>query len=114
LLVRKKLTLADCAKAGGAATTASAKQTGETTLTNARMEFLQIVVVTLQPDQPAARGIIPRAQRKGGSTKEKRRGKTAAPALSSSCDQLVCWIAESSQLPPRWRTKVQTSVASVG
>jgi EAL domain-containing protein (putative c-di-GMP-specific phosphodiesterase class I) len=29
-------------------------------------------------------------------------------------NQLVCWIAESSQLLPRGRTKVQTSVASVG
>src|SRR5882757_1805520 len=29
-------------------------------------------------------------------------------------DQLVCWIAESSQLEPRGRAKVQTSVASVG
>jgi hypothetical protein len=32
----------------------------------------------LQPDQPAARVIIPLSRRNGGSAKQKRRGKTAA------------------------------------
>src|SRR5262245_14701884 len=114
LLVRKKLVSADCAKAGGAATTASAKHAAEVSLTNARIEFLPIVLVTLQPDQPGAHAIIPFPRRKGDSAKQKRRGKTAALASSWCGDQLVCWIAESSQFPPRWRTKVQTSVTSVG
>jgi hypothetical protein len=35
-------------------------------------------------------------------------------ALKSSRSYEVCWIAESSQLAPRGRTKVQTSVASIG
>src|SRR5262249_30239284 len=34
--------------------------------------------------------------------------------LRCSVGQLVCWIAESSQFPLRWRTKVQTSVTSTG
>jgi hypothetical protein len=78
------------------------------------MEFLPIVLVTLQPDQPGAHAIIPFSQRNGDGAKQKRRGKTAALASSWCGDQLVCWIAESSQFPPRWRTKVQTSVTSVG
>jgi hypothetical protein len=42
------------------------------------MEFLPIVLVTLQPDQPGAHVIIPLSRRNGGSAKQKRRGKTAA------------------------------------
>src|SRR5215468_11005571 len=75
LLVRKKLVPADCADAGGAATTASAKQAAEASLTNARMEFLPIVLVTLQPDQPGANAIIPFHNAKATRTKQKRRGK---------------------------------------
>src|SRR5262245_15961101 len=74
LLVRKKLVSADCAWAGGAAMTASARQAGLTNLANARMEFLRIVLVELQPDQPGAGAIIPQPQRKGDGAKQKRRG----------------------------------------
>ena len=52
---------------------------------------------------------IDRRKRKG------RRGtRDALLSVMSRGDQLVCWIAESIQLPPRGRTKVQTSVASTG
>ena len=37
-----------------------------------------------------------------------------APCHDSHAADQVCWIAESSQLVPRGRTKVHTSVASVG
>jgi len=43
------------------------------------MEFLLIVLVTLQGDQPAAGVIIPPSQGKGDHPKQKRRGKAAAP-----------------------------------
>src|ERR1700747_174134 len=40
---------------------------------------------------------------------------TAAPLyVGYPADDQVCWIAESSQLPPRGRRKVHTSVASEG
>ncbi len=46
----------------------------------------------------------------------KRRRGTNRGALHDDAvaDDQACWIAESSQLAPRGRTKVQTSVASVG
>src|SRR5436190_7042290 len=78
LLVRKKLVPADCAKAGGAAMTASARQAGEISLTKVRIRFLPIVLVMLQPDQPAARVNIPVSHRKGDGPKQKRRGFAAA------------------------------------
>jgi hypothetical protein len=40
------------------------------------MEFLPIVLVALQADQPAAGAIIPVAQGKGDDPKQKRRGKS--------------------------------------
>jgi len=43
------------------------------------MEFLLIVLVTLQGDQPAAGVIIPPSQGNGDHPKQKRRGKAAAP-----------------------------------
>src|SRR5438477_7835833 len=56
LLVRKKLVSADCADAGCVAITATAKQTGETILTKARMRGLPIVLV----------GSARRSTRRGG------------------------------------------------
>ena len=47
-------------------------------------------------------------QRKGAAE------RTAAPSSSRCGDQLVCWIAESSQSAPRRRAKVHTSVTSTG
>src|SRR4029450_6695719 len=40
--------------------------------------------------------------------------RTAAPCSSRGGDQLVCWIAESSQSAPRRRAEGHTSGASVG
>jgi hypothetical protein len=42
------------------------------------MEFLPIVLVTLQPDQPGAHAIIPFSQRKGDPHKTKAPRQTAA------------------------------------
>src|ERR1700676_272896 len=46
------------------------------------------------------------------SAKKRRRGINRGAVLQNCKNQEVCWIPESSQLAPRGRTKVQTSVAS--
>jgi hypothetical protein len=51
--------------------TARATQIGRTHFVKARMEFLLIVLVTLQGDQPAARVIIPPSQGRGLRTQNK-------------------------------------------
>jgi hypothetical protein len=53
---------------------------------------------------------------RGRGGKMKGRRDTATPSAFSygPVAQLVCWIADSIHLPPRWRTKVQTSVTSTG
>src|SRR5436309_3197027 len=59
--------------------------------------------------------IIPAPNEAGILAKEKGAAeRTAAPSSSRCGDQLVCWIAESSQSAPRRRAKVHTSVASIG
>src|ERR1044072_8781682 len=93
LLVRKKLVSADWAWAGGATMTASARQAGLTNLANARMEFLRIVLVELQPDQPGACSIIPRPQHKGDGTKQKRRGMNRGASYRSGVT--ISWSAGS-------------------
>src|SRR6266404_6070332 len=59
--------------------------------------------------------LIRRLDQGGQSKMKRRRGvNRSASYRSYAADDQVCWIAESSQSSPRRRTKVHTSVASVG
>src|ERR1700686_4772139 len=117
LLVRKKLVSADCACASGAARTdiaASAKHADEMSL----KPFIEIlpIVFLVRRHQPTATAIIPAHRRRKEERKSKRRRgmNRSAFGCSSGNNQLVCCSAESSQVAPRGRTKVQTSVISAG
>src|SRR6185369_11482508 len=131
LLVRKKLVSADCACAGALARAdmaATAKHAGK--MIRARL-FIEVLPVcfygsfVINPPWQALfpcrmKNIAPRSEQADHAEDkqhDKEKGaaeRTAAPCLSRCGDQLVCWIAESSQSAPRRRAKVHTSVASIG
>src|SRR5438552_2939248 len=120
LLVRKKLVSADCACAGALAIAdiaATAKHAGKMIRTKLFIEILPVVfwfVVINTSRQPLFRCRKTRSKADHPAKEKGAAERTAAPSSSCRGDQLVCWIAESSQSAPRRRAKVHTSVASVG
>src|SRR5258708_5963720 len=121
--VRKKVVLADCACAESARVekeTAAASARPACEMILARLGILSsgLLLICRLVDAPACRDINPRRKtlfrfRDTENERQARDGKTKTPrnqprrrvsSLVSKRDQ-VCWIAESSQLLPRGRTK---------
>src|SRR5438132_6579297 len=117
LLVRKKLVSADCACAGALARAdmaASAKHAGEMILAKRFIWFLPVVFWFVGINT-SRRPLFQREMKRAFRQRKRRRGTSrGASIVHCAGDQLVCWIAESSQSAPRRRAKVHTSVASIG
>src|SRR4030081_3639057 len=64
--------------------------------------------------QPILPDIIPPARRRNEKAPRNEPPRLFVIIAMASRDDQVCWIAESSQLLPRGRRKVHTSVTSIG
>src|SRR5579859_1499254 len=115
-LVRKNVVLADCAEAGAAARSPNVRAAATGTVFTGKLicsstwacfcDFARRHCV-----EHAATMLIPaRSDPNEKGAAEPRR----LCFLTALEHQLVCWIAESIQSPPRGLTKVQTSVTSTG
>src|SRR6476646_7406007 len=103
VLVTKKLISADCACAGELASTdiaATATHAGVMIRETLCIVILPIVFIGTPSSTRRGRHYSGSASSQNKSAAE----RTAAPRICASAgDQLVCWIAESSQFPPRCR-----------